>query len=254
MESVTNFRDLAGIKNRDGQTIRQNKLLRSGELSRISKSDQITLSEKYALGKVLDLRSNEEVTARPDNLSDHTDYLHIDIFKNSPNKGSSLEDFATIKAAEQSHDYMVSIYKTMAVNADAQAGFTQVIESVLATAPGKSVLFHCFAGKDRTGVSAALLLEILNVPRETIYHDYLLTNQLRQKENKDIIEMARTNGLPTETLAALEIALNVDASYLDTFYTTITEEFGDMQVYLKNILHISDSMQNDLRKLMLTDH
>lgn len=253
METVTNFRDLGGIINNDGSVVRDKKLLRSGELSRVSQGDQLRLLEKYELGKVIDLRSDDEVNERPDKKIKNADYVHINIFKDVVDEGSSLEDFTAIGAADHSRAYMTETYQTMAVNKGSQEGFTQMIELVLETITDNSLLFHCFAGKDRTGVSAALLLEILNVPKAEIYRDYLITNELRKKENAEIIELARVDGMADDPLEALEIALNVEPAYLDKFYETVENEFGGINEYLRNELQISLSMQNDLRKLLLTD-
>lgn len=251
METITNFRDLGGIQNKDGQTILSKRILRSGELSRVSIKEQIELLEVYQLGKIIDLRSEEEVTERPDKIFENTEYRHIDIFKYEK-EGSGLEDFQEIATAEKAQEYMKNTYRTMATNRGAQEGFTQMIEETLSTiSSDNSVLFHCFAGKDRTGVSAALLLEILNVPKDIIYTDYMTTNALRVKENDELIQLAQSNGLNEESIEAFKIALNVEEDYLDTFYQTVNKEFGNIQDFISTQLEITPSMQNDLRSLLL---
>ena len=253
METITNFRDLGGIQNKDGQRILSKKLLRSGELSRVSIKEQIELLEVYQLGKIIDLRSEEEVTERPDKIFENTEYRLIDIFKYEKDEGSGLEDFKENATAERAQEYMNETYHTMATNKGAQEGFTQMIEETLSTiSSDDSVLFHCFAGKDRTGVSAALLLEILNVPKDTIYIDYMATNALRVKENDELVQLAQSNGLNAKSIEALRIALNVEEDYLDTFYQTVDNEFSNIQDFISTQLHITPSMQKDLRSLLLT--
>ncbi|GMA54609.1 hypothetical protein GCM10025857_59660 [Alicyclobacillus contaminans] len=148
---------------------------------------------------------------------------------------------------------MHETYRTMAVNPSAQNGFQKMIESALSIDSDKSFLFHCFAGKDRTGISAALLLEILQVPKETIYKDYLKTNAMRVQENDKVIAQAIKEGAHSKTIDALKIALTVDRSYLDTFYKTVEEEFGNIQQFLTEELQVTPSMQNDLRSLYLAN-
>ncbi|AYW45112.1 tyrosine-protein phosphatase [Tetragenococcus koreensis] len=254
METITNFRDLGGVKNRDGQVVAKKKLLRSGELTRVSPQDQNELLENYRLGKIIDLRSSQEIEERPDENFKNADYVHIDIFKNVEGQGTGLNDFKQIYSPDVARNYMHETYRTMAVNPSAQSGFRKMLESALSIDSDKSFLFHCFAGKDRTGISAALLLEILNVPREIIYKDYLKTNTMRVQENDEVIAQAIKNGTDSRTVEALKIALTVDSSYLDTFYQLINEEFGGIGHYLTDELEITSPMQKDLRSLYLASN
>ena len=145
-------------------------------------------------------------------------------------------------------------YYTMATNKEAQEGFTQMIEETLSTiSSDQSVLFHCFAGKDRTGISAALLLEILNMPRKVIYTDYMATNALRVKENNELVQLAQSNGLNAKSIPAFRVTLNVEADYLDTFYQTVEDEFGTIHNFISTQLKISPTMQSDLRHLLLNE-
>lgn len=252
MDSITNFRDLGGIRNREGKEIIARKLLRSGELSRVSLQDQKALLEDYHLGKIIDLRSLAEVQTRPDKIFAHTAYQDIDIFRNIKNHGTSMADFQKLMTPETAHGYMTKTYQIMAVEPEAQAGFRQVIEAALATDSKQSFLFHCFAGKDRTGISAVLLLEILKVPKEQIYQDYLLTNKLRIEENERVIAQAiKEDGVDPQNMESLKVALNVDTRYLDAFYQTVERQFGTLENYLSDELHISSQMQKDLQKLYL---
>ncbi|GAA3022490.1 tyrosine-protein phosphatase [Tetragenococcus solitarius] len=254
MNTITNFRDLGGIKNRDGQVIAAKKLLRSGELSHVSLQDQKELLENYHLGKIVDLRSTQEIEKRPDEEFKNANYVHIDIFKNVEGQGTGLDDFKEIESPEVARNYMHETYRTMAVNPSAQRGFRKMIESALSIDSDKSFLFHCFAGKDRTGVSAALLLEILRVPRETIYKDYLATNAMRVQENDEVIAQLIKNGTDSKTVDALKIALTVEPSFLDTFYQMVNEEFDGIKNYLSDELGVTSSMQKDLRSLYLANN
>lgn len=179
----------------------------------------------------MDLCSLEEVSERPEKVFNNMYYFHIDIFQNITNEGASLGDFIKIGSSERTREYM--------------------IEAALSVSEKNSFLFHCFAGKDWTGVSVALLLGILAVPQPTIYQDYLETNTLRVKENQEIIQLAKDNGASKEVTDALDIALNVEVEFLDIFYQTVANEFGSMDNYLTNTLHISKNMQKDLRTLLL---
>lgn len=108
------------------------------------------------MAKIVDLRSLEEVSERPEKVFNNMYYFHIDIFQNITNEGASLGDFIKIGSSERTREYM--------------------IEAALSVSEKNSFLFHCFAGKDWTGVSVALLLGILAVP-PTHYLSRLFRNK-----------------------------------------------------------------------------
>lgn len=232
MVTITNFRDIGGIKNKEGKQIKKNVFLRSGELSSLAKEDEQRLETTYRLGKIIDLRSEAEVTERPDMSVPKTEYIHIDILEDIQDEGASIEDFVKIGSPEKSAAYMEKLYADIALNKTSQKGYNKFFEEILTLPQQESILFHCFAGKDRTGIAALLILETLDVPREAIYTDYLLTNNLRKKENAQILEQAKKAHLEPANLDALHVALNVDSSYLDNFYQTVEKQYGDVSTYL----------------------
>jgi len=251
MQTITNFRDLAGLENRTGQKIKPKKMLRSGELSRVSANDQERLVHEYRLAKIIDLRSQAEVLKRPDLPIANTDYTHIDIFQNIHSTGSGLDDFTKLEDPKQAQQHMLELYRMMAISPVAQQGFTQVIEQALSVTEQNSFLFHCFAGKDRTGLSATLLLELLDVPRTSIYEDYLRTNVLRQQENQAIIQSVIGQTNQPQAVEALTIALTVTPAYLDVFYQTVTEHYGNIEHFITSELQISHTMKQELQQLFL---
>ncbi|MBO0423180.1 hypothetical protein BCR22_10770 [Enterococcus plantarum] len=238
MVTITNFRDIGGIQNKEGKQIKKNVFLRSGELSTLSKDDEQRLETKYRVGKIIDLRSEAEVEERPDMSIPKAEYIHIDILEDIQDEGASIEDFVKIGSPEKSAAYMEKLYADIALNQTSQKGYNKFFEQILTLPKEESILFHCFAGKDRTGIAALLVLETLDVPREAIYTDYLLTNNLRKKENAMILEQAKEADLEGANLEALHVALNVDSSYLDNFYQTVEKQYGDVSTYLKQAIGI----------------
>lgn len=236
MVTITNFRDIGGIQNKAGKKLRTNVFLRSGELSSLTKEDEKRLENNYHLGKIIDLRSNLEVEERPDMSVPKSEYIHIDILEDIQDEGASIGDFVKIGSPEKSASYMEKLYADIALNTTSQKGYNKFFEEILALQDQESILFHCFAGKDRTGIAAALILETLNVSRKDIYTDYLKTNELRKKENAMILEQARKTNLEEANLEALHVALNVDSSYLDNFYQTVEAQYGDITTYLKQAI------------------
>ncbi|WP_206911783.1 protein-tyrosine phosphatase [Enterococcus sp. DIV0840] len=248
MVTITNFRDIGGIKNKEGKQVKKDVFLRSGELSSLTKDDEQRLETKYRVGKIIDLRSGAEVEERPDMSVPKAEYIHIDILEDIQDEGASIGDFVKIGSPEKSASYMEKLYSDIALNTISQKGYNKFFEEILALPKQESILFHCFAGKDRTGIAALLVLETLDVPREAIYTDYLLTNDLRKKENAMILEQAKKAELEEANLEALHVALNVDSSYLDRFYQTVEKQYGDVSTYLKQAIGIDKLTREALNK------
>lgn len=253
MVTITNFRDIGGIKNKEGKQVKKDVFLRSGELSKLTKEDEQRLETTYRLSKIIDLRSEAEVEERPDMSVPKTEYIHIDILEDIQDEGASISDFVKIGSPEKSASYMEKLYADIALNTTAQRGYNKFFEEILALQQQESILFHCFAGKDRTGIAALLVLETLGVPRAAIYQDYLLTNELRKKENAEILEQAKKADLEEQNLEALHVALNVDSRYLDNFYQTVEAQYGDISTYLKQAINIDKVTKDTLNQRFLLD-
>ncbi|WP_348920934.1 tyrosine-protein phosphatase [Enterococcus rotai] len=253
MVTITNFRDIGGIKNKEGKQVKKDVFLRSGELSKLTKEDEQRLETTYRLSKIIDLRSEAEVEERPDMSVPKTEYIHIDILEDIQDEGASISDFVKIGSPEKSASYMEKLYADIALNTTAQKGYNKFFEEILALQQQESILFHCFAGKDRTGIAALLVLETLGVPRAAIYQDYLLTNELRKKENAEILEQAKKADLEEQNLEALHVALNVDSRYLDNFYQTVEAQYGDISTYLKQAINIDKVTKDTLNQRFLLD-
>ncbi|KAF1299200.1 protein tyrosine phosphatase [Enterococcus sp. JM4C] len=246
--NLANFRELGGLKNKEGRQVKHNRLLRSGEVFQINETSRDVL-KKHELNKIIDLRGEHEISTRPDDELDAVSYHWIDIMKEVHDNGS-MEDLLDMSDTQQVSNHMKNLYTNLIVNEGAQQGYREYFEELLKTESG-SVLFHCFAGKDRTGVAAALTLEFLDVPRETIYEDYLKTNVQRQKPNEIFLKEAAERGMTEGQLAGVKVAMEVEKAYLDHAYQLIDENFGDVKSYGKEILRLSSSDYQLLKQMYL---
>jgi protein-tyrosine phosphatase len=156
-EACFNFRDLGGYHTIDGQEVRRGALYRSDSLHRLSANDLDALT---ALGirAVIDLRTTSEVT-EAGRIADHVGR----VFKHIPCE-DPLDDYLLPRA---------ELYLAFA-----QARGPQLADAFHFVAYGDGpIVFHCMAGKDRTGILAALLLATLGVSDTTIAADYALTER-----------------------------------------------------------------------------
>jgi hypothetical protein len=158
LPGTTNLRDLGGYPTADGATVRWRTLLRSDSLHRLDDSGRAALAG-LGLRTVIDLRTDQEVMATPSALVGtgvHT--YHVPLFDAS--------------AIGRLPPELVAVYRYMID--DCGAAIAEAVGRLCASnaLPG---LVHCTAGKDRTGLVAAIVLEVIGVPDEIIAADYAMS-------------------------------------------------------------------------------
>ena len=121
------------------------------------------------------------------------------------------------------------------------------------TVDGESVIFHCTAGKDRTGFGALLALSALGVPFSTIKKDYLLTNITTKDFVDSMIEHARQNGRNENVLQSIRDIQSVRAEYLNHAVKVLNDEYGSINDYLRDVMKLSSADIMELRDIYLED-
>lgn len=172
---IQNIRDLGGIRTTDGKTIRRGMLVRSAQLAQAEEQDLA------GIAAVIDLRTIAEREEMPDRTCSR-EYLPLPIFEKM-NEGISHEEGADENLIP---DMAVLYGILMKQYTDS---FGRVLRAVMNHDFSKgAVLWHCTEGKDRCGVTTALVLEALGVDRETILEDYLKTNLVNLPKAEKIRE------------------------------------------------------------------
>lgn len=175
-----NFRELGGYQTVSGKKIKMHKLIRSGHLADLLKEDQEYL-RRYGLKYDIDLRTSFERNKQPDRKISGVEYFADPVFdEDLTNSTMSISDMAR-ESQDPGWGYqrMLWAYKNMATGKNANKAYQHLFEVLLANEKdSESVLFHCTAGKDRTGFGAILILTALGVPMKTIEKDYLFTNEV----------------------------------------------------------------------------
>ncbi|MDH3473503.1 MAG: tyrosine-protein phosphatase [Rhodospirillales bacterium] len=249
LEGATNFRDLGGYAAADGRKVKWGLVFRSDRLSRLTERDLEELS-RLNLRLLFDLRTPEEQRLQPNRLpkSDPPEVVTLTI---SPQASGKLEEamrvgriWDTIEStdisAEDTRRAMCRFYRSYVVDHTAEYGS---FLRRLAEAGRRPALVHCAAGKDRTGVAAALLLRVLGVPREEILEDYQLTNRL-----VDDWARHRHDG---ELPAHVRVALEAQPDYLLSALKAMDEFGGAFKGYLREALGVSDQLSDALREALL---
>lgn len=251
MMNLTNFRDLGGIRTKAGSYIKTKRLLRSGELFQMEEQDREILSKEYALRIIFDLRSAGEALPSPDDEIEGARYLNLDVMRDLPEDNAGFQNLMQCTDLALVDAHMESVYEKLITNKTACLEYNRLVTEIAGNKDG-SCLFHCFAGKDRTGIAAAIILEILGVSRDDIFEDYMLTNIQRASANQLLCQAAESEGMSGIPLQALEQLLLVKADYLQTAYTTAQETYGSFDRYLSEGLLITPALTEQLRAQYLS--
>ena len=161
LKTACNVRDLGGYETQEGYYTKSHRFIRAGNLSNLSREDMSYLHE-YGLKVVVDLRSEYECNKRKDPYENNpsVEYYHVDLFR---------DPTALLKPGDMNFKDMGDLYILMLDNL--KGAMKQVFEIFL-DHPYDCILFHCSAGKDRTGVIAGLLLELTGCYDYDIVKDY----------------------------------------------------------------------------------
>ncbi|MBK8025247.1 MAG: tyrosine-protein phosphatase [Chloroflexi bacterium] len=233
LTGATNVRDLGGYTAHGGVT-RWGALFRSDSLHKLTETDQRLLLEQ-GVRTIIDLRHDSEVEAKPNVFANSADvrYLNIPIFRMFEG------DMGDQPALD-----LVSIYRYIVD--ECQAGVGETLTAIANAEPG-AVLFHCAAGKDRTGVIAALLLRLVGVPAETVVEDFALTAEamalLRPALLEQVLQAGGTEEIVDRLLASKASDMLTLLTYLDALYDGVIG-------YVRS-LGLSDAQIDGLRARLL---
>jgi len=236
LEGGINCRDLGGYINAQGKTVKWRQLFRCGHLAQLTDSDLDTL-QKFNVCQVHDFRRVEEQQQSPSRpmLAKVVNDYQISIGDIS-RFWEFLKD--GLLTDQSSHQLVVNSYKNCIETVI--PAFGRFMRALVDDKNGAH-LFHCSAGKDRTGMAAALILGALDVPRETIIADYMLTLDYYNSDKlMDIIEgHLRDAKVETWHRSWLKPYSSVHADNIIAFLDAINQGYGDVKNYLTKGLGLS---------------
>lgn len=249
-----NFRDLGGYRGADMRVIKPHKLIRSGKLDLLSDRDVQFLGD-YGMRIDVDFRSPEERAAAPDRTPSSASYHHLPVFPvDETGVGKSLDDQEALFKADPlgGYKHMQATYRDIVLLPNAQKAYRNFFDLLLGNeADGQSLLFHCSAGKDRTGMGAVYLLSALGVDEDVIRRDYIAANDYIQAPLLDQLAKVKAAGYNENYQRSIHDLWTVKADYLNTALDTINRQFGDMRQYLRQGLDLSDAEVRDLQRIYL---
>lgn len=248
---ILNFREMSKKANIRGQKLRSNTIFRSSNPITEFKADLDEIKDKR-INYIYDFRSSLEIKKDGQQKIENSETIHVNIL---PEAGMSNEDLETY--LQNAEKFMNSMYKDMLSESKEYSSF---IHSIL-NQETPAFLFHCTAGKDRTGVGAVILMHILEFETETIMEEYL-------KIDPDLIDFLSIKFMPDPSIISANVSnielselknkmfgfITVKKEYLLSFYKGVEERYGDMDRYIKDFLKISSDEILELRRRYLEDN
>jgi protein-tyrosine phosphatase len=239
ISSVSNFRDVA-----IGPKMKKNLLFRCAKLSTLNSKDIVKLEniKPYA---IIDFRDPKEIKKAPDNLSESLfkKYVSLPISANTLNRmvaekkihGDNRLTYE--KVMEESYKLYLNNHKHV---------WKEFI-NILLNSNSNPIIFHCSAGKDRTGIASYIIQSLLNSSIELIYENYLLSNQLL---SSIAATAEQTTSSKNDDLKITNVMLKalgkVQKSYLNSAIYEIKEKYQTLEMYIFNELGFNE---NDIKKL-----
>ena len=226
-----NFRDLGGYPTTDGRSIRWRTLFRSDALHALTPAD-VTQLTSVGLSDIVDLRSSYELHADGRGLLEHAAMIfhHTPLFDGDPKSGDRAA--ATTMTLGERYLGLMSIGQKKIAN----------VVRILASARGGAV-YHCAAGKDRTGVISAVLLGALGVPDDLIVADYALS---AERIDAIIARLMSMKGYEDALQHMPEDTLHARPETMEMVVAEVGARYGSMEGYLRDA-GVDDSVLERLR-------
>ena len=255
METLGNARELGGYKTTDGHTVKRGVLLRTAKPCGASEADRQKLVDTYHLAVITDFRMSYEREAEPNPALSGVEDVWCPIIDENliranvsgEKAASATNTFERLKIAIDSGIVTDKMYVQFLQGEQGKKGYGEFFKQLLSLPDGKSLLFHCTQGKDRTGTAAMLILSALGVDEETIMQDYLLTNVF----NAPLIEkekqmLSQYNLSEEEMNTYLSVMDQVNPAYMQNALSYLKENYGSVTGYITKELGVT---QDDIKTL-----
>jgi protein-tyrosine phosphatase len=245
LAQAVNLRDLGGAPTRDGRRVRYGRVYRSATLTGLS-SDLAAGLRGLGIRTLVDLRHNLERAAHPTPWQDmgSDDYWCRDHQFAGADLNTWLRNDQASAAAMR--ERMLEVYRALPYS---QVEAHRYIFGALLE--GRTpLLFHCAAGKDRTGAAAALVLAALRVEENAIVADYLASADFDLMANR---VFRRRKPTPPERVAAMAPLFATERAYLDAMFEGIAAREGGVDAYLRGTLGLDETQLAALRDRLLEE-
>jgi protein-tyrosine phosphatase len=251
LEGVSNFRDYGGYAALGGARLKSGVLYRSANHSKASDADLEAIA-KLGIGVVVDLRRRGERERDPSRRHPTFNGMVIDNdIGDTPDDPWLVFVSTSDLSSESFRGHGLGYYREAPFEERHIDLYSRYFRALAET--DQAVLIHCAAGKDRTGLLAALTHHLVGVHPDDIMADYLLTNAAINYELvvPIVTEMLAASAGRTPDPDAVRVAMGVHPSYLETSFEVIRDAHGDLDAYLERVLGVDANLRARLERRLL---
>lgn len=249
LTTIPNLRDLGGYRAADGQWVRLGMIYRADQMDKVSDADLGALTA-LSTSVVIDLRTKSERSREPDRLPAGARHLVLDVAADATGSiGGDMKDAFAQIAAGKGVEMLTQANRDFVSLESARTSYSAMIRELLSS--DGAVVFHCTAGKDRTGWGTALILTMLGVSRETVMADYMLSNHYLREKNAKMLAYFKTTGASFDP-AFLEAVVTVRPEFLQAAFDEVDRRYGSFDAYLHDGLGLTPAEITAFRRKFLT--
>ncbi len=249
---MVNLRDLGGYNTADGESFVKYGLLFRGDMLKLCGEENMHKLEALKLKSVVDFRSEGNIARWKDYDPPvyGASYELLSVYNDESYEFDVTDKISEGReAARAAYNIIANSYKTVMFDSDAYRKFFRYLLD-----ERTPILFHCYAGKDRTGIGAALILLALGVPRETIIYDYMLTAEKRKNFKDKLLEKYSDMADDEESKKWFTFFSVVIRESIENTLAAIDERYPNTEDYFINELDLTKDELIRLRELYLSRH
>lgn len=254
LNSVRNIRDLGGYETKSGVLTKKHLLIRSENLSAMTKEDALALKD-YGISCIIDLRMPSETESAPDNIfslfryencplslpSEETADYRNRLFERRIQNFSEEEDAWYISQYLTAVD-MVGMYTNILSSPESLKQIRKIL-SIMTEENSGGILFHCTSGKDRTGIIAAIALSILGVDSSDVRLDYYTSGLYSLKTAETLVNTLESFGYEDKLKKEARRFVGISLETPDLIYQWMTSQYGSTDSYIETVLQIPEEIQ-----------
>ncbi|EIW76320.1 hypothetical protein CONPUDRAFT_43480, partial [Coniophora puteana RWD-64-598 SS2] len=249
ISGVANVRDLGSYpSSTPGKMIKPGYAFRAAEISSVT-PEGIEQMKALGITIIFDLRSDPEMKKynTPIPTIDGIDVLHNPVFKTADYSPETMAERYDLYALATTDAFM-KLYSQILNKGG--ASFNRIFRHILSN-PDSPFIFHCTAGKDRTGIVAALILKLCGVSDDAIAHDYALTRVGREPDREKVLKrLSNEPRFASDSRAALRMLSSRDET-MRAFLAMLERDYGGVEAYLEKTVGLPPDEINTIRENLL---